>query len=268
MEPDGSNPQFLVAVPDMGWNGSPAWAHDGKMVAFDANRGGYTLAHLYVFAARGPFKGTLKDMGVGNTPCWSPDDSQMACFVYGGNRENVRGGIWIINVEDGTRRWLCEGERMDWSPDGTKLLVESVTRPFGALEIVNVDSGQRKRVVENTYEKIPGGSWSPDGKKIAFIGFREYSTHQSELVVMDADGAAESQKILLRGRLAWQPHWSPDGAKLTFTMWQPSGVEHSYTINVVGDHTPQKFENQEPGIKTVEAQWSGDGKRIVFSRDK
>src|SRR5258708_1954281 len=100
MDPDGANPQFLVAAPDMGWNGSPTWAHDGKIVAFDANRGGFSLAHLYIYAVRGPFTGTLKDMGVGNSPCWSPDDSHMACFVYSGNREGVKGGIWIINVDD------------------------------------------------------------------------------------------------------------------------------------------------------------------------
>lgn len=271
MEADGSNPQFLVAVPQMNWNGSPTWSHDGKMIAFDANPGGHSTAHLYIYAVRGLFKDTLKDMGVGNAPCWSPDDTQLACFTYNSNpdRDRVQAGIWIVNIEDGSRRWLCEGERTDWSPDGTKLLVEN-RKPggFSALEVVDVKSGQRKRMVENTYDMLPGGAWSPNGKKIAFIGYRKYSTHESELVVMDADGAPESMQVLLRGRLAWQPHWSPDGAKLTFTMWQPSEVEHSYTINVVGDHTPQKFENQEPGIKTVEAQWSPDGKRLVFSRDR
>jgi Tol biopolymer transport system component len=268
MDPDGANQQFLIAAPQMSWNGSPTWSHDGKMVAFDANAGGFSTAHIFVYATSGPFKGSLADIGVGSAPSWSPDDSQIACFVRDGNPGNLRAGIWIINTDDNNRRWLCEGERTHWSPDGSKLLVAGKQANVAVLEAVNVITGERTRLINGGYETVPGGAWSPDGKKIAFIGFRKYSTRDSELILMNANGAPESLQVLLRGQLGWQPHWSSDGKKLAFTMRQPSSVEHSYTINVEGNHTPQKFQNQEAGIKTVEVQWSGDGKRLVCSRDR
>ena len=214
-------------------------------------------------------------MGVGNCPCFSPDDSQMACFVYSADQENVKGGSWIINVDEGTRRWLCEGETNGlvsrWHQAAGRVQNSPVLRRW---RVVDVKSGCAANAWSKTRMTCcPAGAWSPNGKKIAFIGFRKYSTHESRS--WHCDGRRRACPRVNTGSsaarsacMAASTGRPTASAKLTFTIWQPSEVEHSYTINVAGDHTPQKFENQEPGIKTVEAQWSPDGKRLVFSRDR
>ena len=70
MAPDGSDPTFLVAAPGMKFNGSPTWAHDGKLIAFEANNGKFADGQLYVIAVRGPFKGSVRFLGPGGAPTW------------------------------------------------------------------------------------------------------------------------------------------------------------------------------------------------------
>ncbi len=131
------------------------------------------------------------------------------------------------------------------------------------LEIYVMDgdgSNQRRVTVNPAVDEYP--TWSPDGKKIAFVSNRN-GGHQ-QIWVIDADG--KNPIRLTDGLVDWGPDWSPDGTKIVYD-----------TVRVPEDH------NLAPGGITVmdadgnnkkvfrnrgyHPSWSPDGKRIVCVND-
>jgi Tol biopolymer transport system component len=281
MDADGSNPRPLVKIPGMKWHGSPAWSHDGTMIAFDATAVGHEGAHVLVYAVSGPFKGTLKDMGRGNSPDFSPDGSRIAYFLGDNARPDERPGIYVMNSDGTGRRWLAAGERPKWSPDGKKVTTAVRVPRRAAVDVVEVDTGRITRVLDSKYALIPGASWSPDGKQIVFIGYIDEPRTAAELVVVPADAtpaapdgplpAAEVRRVLVRGWIGWHPNWSPDGKLITFVHWEMIEgvrVQTNYVVAADGKGQPVKLKNQDAGSRNVEVDWSPDGKTIVFGSDR
>ena len=54
---------------------------------------------------------------------------------------------------------------------------------------MTVATGKAVRVLTSTYDKIHGAVFSPDGGKLAFIGYADSNRTTADLVVMAADGA-------------------------------------------------------------------------------
>jgi len=273
MDADGSNPRPLVKLPGMRWHGSPSWSHDGKMVAFDATSGEFSASHVYVYVVKGPFKGMLRNMGTGLFPAFSPDDSTIA---FGGpgdpaGRQAGVPGVWLMNADGTNRRWLCDGDHPKWSPDGKRLAVTHEDQEPGTIDIVTVSTGQATRVLTSKYASIHGAVYSPDGARLAFIGYVDTQRSAGELVVMAADGAPETRLVVMRGRIGWVPNWSPDGKQLTFVLWTKKlgvDIDTSYVIDADGRGVPVKLKNQETGTRSVEVEWSPDGKTLVFASDR
>jgi TolB protein len=64
-------------------------------------------------------------------------------------------------------------------------------------------------------------TWSPDGKQIAFMSWRNSRT---EIFVMNADGSNQRVLISMSVGDAIDPRWSPDGSKIVF-VHVPDGVQ-------------------------------------------
>ena len=96
-----------------------------------------------------------------------------------------------------------------WSPDSRKLL-------FGAggdLRVVNEDGSGLQRL--NTRASAGVGSWSPDGKTIAYTERQ----NGSDIFLVGLDG----RRIrLTRGGSSSDPSWSPDGRWIAFRRDQPA----------------------------------------------
>ena len=271
MAPDGSEPSFLVAVPGMKWNGSPCWCHDNKLIAFEANDGDFAHGRLYVYAVSGPFKGSLRDLGIGGAPSWSPDDEKIAFHVREGNSESCQPGIWIMNSDGSNRQWCSAGERPKWSPDGKSLVFAARLNDSPSVYRFDLASKTTARLIERKYESIPGASWSPDGKRIAFIGYTDFHSRTGELVVADAEGSVDVELVVLvRGQIGWHPNWSPDGKQVAFTMKEneTSGADRIHVVSADGTGAPVRLKNQDRSFRNVEADWSPNGRTIVFASDR
>jgi Tol biopolymer transport system component len=72
--------------------------------------------------------------------------------------------------------------------------------------------GEAKRLTSDP-ENGMHPSWSPDGKRIAFMSWR---TGRTELFTMNADGSDQKKLLTLDKGGAIDPRWSPDGSRIAF----------------------------------------------------
>ena len=109
-----------------------------------------------------------------------------------------------------------------------------------------------------------GGSYSPDGNKIAFSKcVREDANGcvEKALFTINADGSGRNQ--ITSGSFDQTPSWSPDGLKVVFTR-----NDDIYTVNAEGSGASLLF---SPPSSTIQQDrtpvWSPDGTKIAFGGD-
>jgi Tol biopolymer transport system component len=280
MNRDGSEVEFLAAAPGMISSSSPEWSHDGTMVAFDAvpQVGELQLAHVFVYAVQGPFKGMFKDLGCGNVPSWSPDDSKIAYMVNGGNPAGAEPGIWIMDSDGSNRQWICRGWYPRFSPDGRELCVYAYFED--SLHMVDLETKEIRKILGETMEVSFGGAtWSPDGKQLVFLGTRDGKEY---LATVSADGSPDSIKILFTQegpdrQLIGPPSWSPDGTQIALAMQDTSAPDpqnrrwhhtYLYCISAQVPGFPILLEPGRKGLVNRSMMWSPDSRKIVFSSQR
>jgi Tol biopolymer transport system component len=118
-----------------------------------------------------------------------------------------------------------------------------------SIWVVPVGGGAPRQVVEDgTY-----GSWSPDGRRIAYSA-------GDQITVADIDGSG-ALAITTKGGTA--PQWSPDGKRIAFTSFR-AGRGQIFVIDADGRNERRLEADDVPG-KAGFATWSPDGTRIAFA---
>lgn len=140
-------------------------------------------------------------------PSWSPDGKQIAFTRLNGcqDPECVFGDVWVMDADGTDQRLVTKGFNPSWSPDGEKLAYESCTtsglypcdNDKRNVSLVNPDgtgrvdltAGMRSPCNANTTSREVEPTWSPDGKKIAFISSAQNCRY--EVYAMNADGTGQ-----------------------------------------------------------------------------
>ncbi|MGH7135289.1 MAG: TolB family protein, partial [Pirellulales bacterium] len=260
MNADGSEVKKVSRL-DASYCGSPGWARDGKRLAFDVTPAtfDFSKSHVHVQTLG---EATTTDLGAGNTPCFSPDDSQILFFLPN-PAGSLKKGIWVMNADGSGREWLSEGERPRWSPDGDKIVYTSSHEGFASIYILDTLTLERTRVLDRGYYEIIGATWSPDGKELALIGYkggRQDKGGKGELAVVTAT-ANQPPRTLYQSSVGWQPDWSPDGKTLLFR--EVVGNQERIHLLTIGSERSRMVPGQLSG-RNGDAVWSPDGKQIAF----
>jgi len=134
--------------------------------------------------------------------------------------------LFVVPAEGGTPRQLTRGpydhRGVAWSADGTEILVSANRRddrddhPLDTeLYAVRVSDGELRALTQR-YGPDRGAVVSPDGRRIAWVGFddRLKGYQRSRLYVMDRDGGRPRELGASLDRDLGSPRWWPDGRSL------------------------------------------------------
>lgn len=148
---------------------------------------------------------------------------------------------------------------------GAKIAFTSTRDGNPDIYVMDADGKHRRRVTTHAAED-GHPSWSPDGKKIAFVSNRNGGYIQ--IWVIDADGA---NPIRLTGGVWDQnPVWSPNGKKIAYQAYRKKALnvdfeERNYEIYVMNADGSNKNRLTDRQEFDGHPSWSPDGKKIVYS---
>ena len=212
-------------------------------------------------------------------PSWSPDGTRI---VFMSNRDG-NPEIYMMDADGGNQRNITNHPAGDynpsWSPDGKRIAFVSDRdrfldiHGFPTTEIYVMDAdGENQQNLTNNRAGDWSPSWSPDGKRIVFMSYREghfigdFEDITSEIYVMDVDGGNE-QRLTENRKNDEGPSWSPDGTRIIFSS-DRKGDWVNYEIYVMDDDGGNLQRLTENRHDDGGGSWSPDGKRIVFSSDR
>jgi Tol biopolymer transport system component len=115
---------------------------------------------------------------------------------------------------------------------------------------------------------IGSATWSPDGKRIAFLAIA-YGLSREAIFVIGADGRNIQRVWSMRLRSSDLPQanslaWSPDGRRLAFSIGTGRPALHVFTLRTRRLQRLHTLEGTSDGLMPG-LDWSPDSRSIVFT---
>jgi serine/threonine-protein kinase len=267
----------LLAVPFDGQRlevrGTPVPVVDGLMIGASAGDADFTFSQdgtlLYVpgglrvleyglvwvdqKAAVRPMSGRERPFEV---PRLSPDGRHVAVVIAGSTYD-----IWMYDVARDTLTRLTYGGDDNypvWSPDGKRIAFNSTRAGPANLYVTAADgSGTAERLTTSEYSQYPG-SWSPDGKFLAFTEEAHPNTGD-DIWLVPWQGDRRAQPLLQTPFDEWQPRFSPDGRWLAYAS-NESGTAEVYVQAFPSLGAKWKI-STDGGFEPL---WSPTGREIFY----
>ena len=224
------------SVPTMAQFMSPAFplelvaARKAPRIAWIANDKGRRNVYTAAAPAFVPVRVTqyLNDDGVDLTQLSISDDGSTVVFTRGhtpnregwiadptANPQGIERAIWAARTAGGPSWRLAEGSSPELSPDGRAVAFAKDGQIYrvpvaAAARVTDIDKGAKPAI--RIWGTNANPSWSPDGRKLAFVSTR---TDHSFVAVYDV---ATKAITYLSPSVDWDgsPAWSPDAKRIAF----------------------------------------------------
>ena len=210
-------------------NGDPAWAPDGRRLAFTSTRDGNEEIYVYDTDTGAQTRLTF-DAARDRDPSWSPDGTSLAFeSLRDGNQE-----IYVVPAAGGAPARLTSDPADDrqpaWSSTGTIAFASNRTGEFDLYSMAGDGSSLRRLTQAPGLDADP--TWSPAGDRLAYV----HGPHMNALDVhvVDADGT-DVRPLVATGAVEHYPTWSPDGTRIAYAV---GGASDPQIFVVAADGPP------------------------------
>ncbi len=189
-------------VQDSAWARSPAWAPDGRSIAFVADLGRWDLSIWRIPAGGGQVElvhGFPLGSGGGDTPTWSPDGTKIAFTGTRGTSTqifvadlNTGNSTQITNMADGAYDPA-------WSPTGDHVAFVVRENQEHNIWMAAPDGSGARELFGGGLKRSP--TWSSDGELLIYFGQDEDSFELFAARVFKGEVLTVSQSIKLTNDL-------------------------------------------------------------------
>jgi hypothetical protein len=189
------------------------------------------------------------------SPQLSPDGHRLAVEVWEGTV-----GIWIYDFARATLTPLTSGgssQQPAWTPDGERIAYRFTRSGLRNVFWKAVDGiGEEERLTTGDDNQTPG-SWSPDGKWLAFADLA--TSTGADIWLVRPEGDRKAQVFLRTPSNERDPRFSPDGRWLAYVS-DESGRQQICVRPFPGPG-PMSQVSTDGGTEPV---WSRDGRELFY----
>jgi len=234
---------------------SPAFASVGSAMFYHAEAGTHSALMRAETDSRGSvlrITSIVDDRAHNFHARPSPDGTRIA---FDSDRDGER-AVYVADADGGgVQRISGEGFAAvpSWSPDGGTIAFVRAEpgRPrVWNLWTADLSTGAMRRLTAHRVGQPWGGSWFPDGRRIAY-------SHEQRLIVQDlSSGKEKVYRSPVKDRLVRTPAVSPDGRRIMFQVHRDGAwileLRNGSMRKVLPDPSAEEF------------TWAPDGRRVAY----
>jgi len=186
-----------------------SWSEDGSKIALIHNN------EIWIIPVSGDNPEQITDNREGKSWIrWSPNGEMLSFYTdYTGDR--TKRTLNIIPASGGNSIKVFENcVTSAWSPDSKTLSVYA----GGKIYVMSIDGSNINQVFDQSDHgliDLSSAQWSPDGKKLAFLG-SDKETEETHLFMIPSDGGKIKMLAPEDNSYKYSLRWSPDGKWLSY----------------------------------------------------